>query len=319
MPRKVCRYNLLLFFVFSFVVVHSQNRISTEEYIEKYKDISMEAMREYKIPASITLAQGILESGSGNSDLARKANNHFGIKCHEGWTGKTYFYTDDAPNECFRSYRNAQESYNDHSLFLSQRKRYAGLFLLNISDYKGWATGLKNAGYATNTRYPELLITIIEKYNLTQFDKIVLKKKDSQITDNLIAISYTFIPVNPSDYEVVGKLKSGRFIHQNNGVILIFARENDTFDSLAKEAGIYAYQLYKYNDLPKGSLPQKGMMIYLAKKHRKAFEVKEHILRSGESLYGVSQLYGVRLDRLLKMNKLNASDSVEVGKLLKVR
>jgi hypothetical protein len=297
----------------------AQERISTEQYIETYKEIAIEKMREYKIPASITLAQGILESGSGNSDLARKANNHFGIKCHKGWTGKTYFQTDDAPNECFRSYKNAEESFNDHSLFLTQRERYAGLFLLDISDYKAWAAGLKKAGYATNPRYPELLITIIEKYNLSAYDKLVLDKKSDIKNTEKTEISYAFISVNPSDYKVVGKSKEGRFIHSNNGIKLIFARENETIEAIAKEFDVYAFQLYKYNDLTKGHKPEKGMMIYLEKKHRKADKIKIHKIRDSESLHAVSQLYGIRLDRLYKMNKIKAGQSVKVGSQLKIR
>lgn len=297
----------------------AQQRITTEQYIETYKETAIEKMRDYKIPASITLAQGILESGSGNSDLARKANNHFGIKCHKEWTGKTYYQTDDAPNECFRSYKNAEESFNDHSLFLTQRDRYAGLFLLDISDYKAWAAGLKKAGYATNPRYPELLITIIEKYNLSAYDNLVLNKKVDRDKTEISEISYAFNPVNPSDYKVVGKSKEGRFIHSNNGIKLVFARENETIEAIADEFDVYSYQLYKCNDLKKGHKPEKGMMIYLEKKHRKSAKVKTHKLRDGESLHAVSQLYGIRLDRLYKMNKITAGQKVKIGSQLKVR
>jgi len=298
---------------------NAQDRISTEQYIETYKKIAMKKMQEYKIPASITLAQGILESGSGNSELARKANNHFGIKCHSDWTGKKFLHTDDEPNECFRSYKTVEESFRDHSLFLTQRDRYADLFKLKLTDYKAWATGLKNAGYATNPRYPELLITIIEKYNLFEFDRLAIKKMDVQDETQASDLSYTFIPVNPSDYKVVGKTKAGRFIHTNNGVKLIFARKDENLERIADELGVYPFQLYKYNDLEKGYLPQKGMMIYIEKKHRRAFLTKEHAVRMGESLHAISQLYGIRLDRLYKMNKLNLGDKVEVGHQLRLR
>ena len=151
-------------------------RMTTEEYIAQYKDVAIKKMREYKIPASITLAQGILESGSGNSRLARKANNHFGIKCHKEWHGKKFYMDDDEKHECFRKYPKAADSYRDHSKFLTQRGRYTFLFQYDITDYKKWAYGLKKAGYATNPKYPRLLIKIIEKYHLDQCDKEELGK-----------------------------------------------------------------------------------------------------------------------------------------------
>jgi hypothetical protein len=310
-------FAIILLLITSWAV--AQDRISTEQYIETYKKTAIEKMQEYKIPASITLAQGILESGSGNSELATKANNHFGIKCHNEWTGKKFLLTDDAPNECFRSYKNAEESYRDHSLFLTQRERYADLFKLDIHDYRAWANGLKKAGYATNPRYPELLITIIEKYNLDEFDKLPSKKKGIPVIAGETEISYAFISVNPSDYVVVGKSKEGRFIHSNNGVKLVFARKDESIEAIADEFGVYAYQLYKYNDLKKGHRPEKGMMIYLEKKHRRATSTKEHTFREGESLHAVSQLYGIRLERLYRMNKLSAAEHVKNGKKLRVR
>ena len=145
---------------------------STQDYIEQWKITAIEQMNEHQIPASITLAQGILESANGNSPLAKKANNHFGIKCHKSWDGGTFFQDDDLKNECFRSYDNAAQSYDDHSAFLTGRSRYAKLFDLKITDYKGWAKGLKSAGYATNPKYAHLLIDIIEKFDLDKYDKM---------------------------------------------------------------------------------------------------------------------------------------------------
>ncbi|AGC77339.1 flagellum-specific peptidoglycan hydrolase FlgJ [Nonlabens dokdonensis] len=147
-----------------------------ENYVDDYKDVAMEEMKLYKIPASITLAQGILESGSGSGRLAVEANNHFGIKCHTGWTGGRIYHDDDEDQECFRTYNDASYSYRDHSLFLKDRKRYAGLFLLDIDDYKGWARGLRRAGYATDKRYPQKLISLIERYELYRYDNIALGK-----------------------------------------------------------------------------------------------------------------------------------------------
>lgn len=143
--------------------------ISTQEYIQTYKELAVEDMQQYKIPASIKLAQAILESGSGSSTLAIKAKNHFGIKCNNGWRGNFYRYDDDAPNECFRKYETVQQSYHDHSEFLFNGPRYSGLFEFDITDYKAWAKGLKKAGYATNPRYDHLLIDIIERYVLFRY------------------------------------------------------------------------------------------------------------------------------------------------------
>ena len=140
-------------------------------YIKKFAPAAVKNMRFYKIPASITLAQGVLESGHGESTLAKKANNHFGIKCHKGWKGRSIRHDDDEENECFRSYKNPLKSYRDHSLFLVDRDRYSGLFELKRKDYKGWAKGLKTAGYATDPKYAEKLISLIERFNLTRFDE----------------------------------------------------------------------------------------------------------------------------------------------------
>jgi hypothetical protein len=305
--------------IISASTIVAQERITTEKYIEAYKSIAIRKMQEYKIPASITLAQAILESGSGNSELARKANNHFGIKCHKDWTGATFQMTDDAPNECFRKYKDPEESFRDHSIFLTQRERYADLFKLDIADYKSWATGLKKAGYATNPLYAELLINIIEKFDLTQYDKVSKAEKNLKNENFPEANKYDFIPVNPSDFMVVGKSDSGRFVHQNNGSKVIYFREGDDIERIADEFKIYGFQLYKYNDFDKDFKPKKGMMIYLEAKHRKSANVKEHIFREGESLHAVSQLYGIRLKRLEKMNKLKIGESVKPGTKLRLR
>ena len=165
----------IFFFLFSFLSVFSQNK--TETYIEKYSRIAIDEMNRYNIPASITLAQGILESGNGESILATEGNNHFGIKCHENWNGETIIEDDDEKEECFRKYIKVADSYRDHSLFLTERERYTSLFLLSSTNYKAWAKGLKKAGYATNSKYSTLLINLIEKYDLSKFDKSSAQQK----------------------------------------------------------------------------------------------------------------------------------------------
>ena len=267
-----------------------------EAYIKKYRDIAVEEMRKYHIPASITLAQGLLESGAGQSTLARKSNNHFGIKCGSDWDGKSVRYDDDARNECFRAYKHPKQSYEDHSKFLASRSRYAFLFKLKITDYKGWAKGLKKAGYATDRRYAQRLIDIIELYDLHQYDT---KKGLKWMKDN----------PNPHQPYIA------------NGLVYIVVRPGDTWKSISKEFDVSRKKLRKYNDLYKGYVLQPGDILYLEKKNRK--DDKEHVvhvLRAGESMYGISQKYGIRLKNLYKRNKMEPdSPAPEVGTILRLR
>lgn len=288
---------LLAFFVFGGLVLQAQSRNKQyEDYIKEYREVAVEEMRRYHIPASITLAQGLLESGAGQGTLARKSNNHFGIKCGGDWRGKTVKHDDDARNECFRVYKNAKESYRDHSKFLAGRSRYAALFKLNITDYKGWAHGLKKAGYATNPRYAYQLIDIIERYDLYKYDKKGGLK---------------WMKENPNPHQP----------YLANGLVYVIAREGDTWKNLSKELDISQRKLRKYNDLYKGYELQDGDIIYLEKKNRKAQKgYIVHVLRAGESMYSVSQKYGIRLKRLYKMNKMRPEDSApQIGTILRLR
>lgn len=314
---------LLLFVVLflSGAKLSAQHKITVEEYIITYKDIAIEKMEVYRIPASITLAQGILESGIGNSELARKANNHFGIKCHKGWTGKTFHMDDDAKDECFRKYKNPEESYRDHSIFLTTRDRYSALFSLDITDYKGWARGLKKAGYATNPKYPQLLIRIIEENQLDKFDKgntpqyaSKKNKKKSEPTPVNIAPP----PVSPSDYKLIEVWETGRKVYINNGVKFIFARPGDSFSDIASDFEIYSWQLPKYNELDKKAQPSSGQMIYIEKKKKKNKNVDSHTVASGESMHDIAQRYGVQLAQLCKKNNIPEGINAEAGKVLKL-
>ncbi|MBE9491956.1 MAG: glucosaminidase domain-containing protein [Bacteroidetes bacterium] len=280
------------------------NDADIEVYITNYKTIAVQKMREFKIPASITLAQGILESGIGNSVLARKANNHFGIKCHGNWKGKKYYQDDDHKNECFRKYNSPEESFMDHSLFLTKRHRYARLFKLDITDYKAWAYGLKKSGYATNPKYPELLIRIIEENYLYYLDR--------DIEPMIVKQNHHPIPVNGSSYP---SKKSYRFvefgpnereIYENNGLKFIYAKKGDTFSGIAKDFNIYTWQVYTYNDLKKSKKLKEGQIIYLEKKKNKAKQ-PFHIVKAGESMHYIAQLYGVKLKKLLKTNNMTSS------------
>ena len=278
-----------------------------QTYINQYKDLAIEQMLRYRIPASITLAQGLFESAAGRSDLVRQGNNHFGIKCHN-WTGPTQYHDDDARGECFRVYQDARDSYEDHSKFLAHQPRYARLFQLSQRDYKGWARGLKACGYATNPQYANKLIQIIELYKLNEYDKA--KRYDRFMA----AHSGTDQPVNAE-----GLLHP---IHIFNKNYYLYAREGDTFKSIGKEVGISWRKLARYNERDKHTVLHKGDIIYLKKKRSKApkqYKKRPHVIQPGESMYAISQKYGIRLEKLYKMNHLDPNIPVSIGTRLRLR
>ena len=317
---------LYLFLLFLLPMALFGQRITPEEYIQTYKDIAMREMREHKIPASITLAQGLLESGAGNSALAREAKNHFGIKCHKGWTGQTYYMDDDAENECFRKYKNAEDSFKDHSEFLCGRSRYAALFDLEITDYRGWAKGLKAAGYATNPKYAQLLIDRIELYDLTKYDKIALgkMKDDNKVPeiaeeDELIELAYS--PTNRGVFELVDMTADKRFIYENNGVRFVFAKEGETPESLAKEFGVKYKKFCDYNCLrhPDEMVFHSGDVVYLAKLKNKNWKAKKHTVEEGETIRDIGLRYAVKPEKILKKNKLQKGEKLHAGQKLWLR
>ncbi|WP_298451656.1 glucosaminidase domain-containing protein [uncultured Prevotella sp.] len=277
-----------------------------QAYIDKYKDLAISEMLKYNIPASITLAQGLLESGAGTSELTRKGNNHFGIKCHD-WLGATTYHDDDEEQECFRAYRDAYESYEDHSKFLARQPRYKRLFSLKRTDYKGWAHGLKSCGYATNPNYAKKLIGIIELYKLHQFDNA--KKFDKFMVER-------------SEVKNISPDIKLHPIHIYNKNYYLNARQGDTFKSIAKEVGISYRKLAKYNERDKNDKLIAGEIIYLKKKQKKADKVyknRPHRVKTGESMYSIAQYYGIRLSSLYKMNKLSPEYNIKVGDYLRVR
>lgn len=291
---------LLCILITSITYSQSGRKMTRSEYIETYKELAMAEMEQYGIPASITLAQGVFESGDGNGRLARKANNHFGIKCHDGWKGKTISHDDDENNECFRKYKSVEESYNDHSQFLLTRQRYAFLFKLPPDDYKGWAKGLKDAGYATNPNYSNAIIKVIEDFELYKYDQIVIAKTGGK-TDH----KKTF-----KKEEFAG----GRIIMYNNRVKYVKARQGETFDDLSEELDLLSWQLPKYNDMPDDVKLSEGEIIYLQpKRNRSDSKIKLHIVKEGETLASVSQLYAVRLDKLAKRNLLTPESVLKPG------
>ncbi|HIR73544.1 MAG TPA: glucosaminidase domain-containing protein [Candidatus Coprenecus pullicola] len=296
---------------------HGQSRMTRQEYIDKYKETAMEAMRTHGIPASITLAQGCLESGDGNSDLAVKANNHFGIKCHNDWKGQTYYKKDDDPGKsCFRKYRNASESFKDHSDFLRYRDRYAFLFDLEITDYKGWCYGLKKAGYATDPQYAERLIKIIEDYRLYRFDREMYTKagKNSNLLPPSPNELMKVMELNPARNSLLYKYSRNRTIYVRNGVPYILAGSMDTYESIAEEYNLFTKELLRYNDLRKPKELVPGTVVYLQKKKARAQRHMEiHIAVEGDTYYDVAQRYGVRMKRLFKYNGYKEGDILHVG------
>jgi len=279
-------------------------KYSRSEYIAQWKDVAMQQMAEYGIPASITLAQAILESGDGNSELARGANNHFGIKCH-GWQGKKVYHDDDRRNECFRKYKNARESFKDHSLFL-QRSRYQFLFDYDITDYKSWAKGLKKAGYATNPKYPALLIRLIEENNLTQYDSPGKKpRKSPRKTTKKNAQSSGEIVVN-----VQNKLN---VLKSSNRINYVIADKSYSQEDLAQKFDMGDWQIRKYNDLNDGEIVEKGELIYLQPKRGKNKQYDQHVVKKGETLRDISQKYGVKIRKILKHSDLPRGYKVKPG------
>lgn len=272
-----------------------------DEYINTYKDIAIDHMKKYKIPASITLAQGLLESGAGKSSLTQSSNNHFGIKCHNDWTGGKVYKADDGPNDCFRKYKKAEDSYKDHALFLSDKQRYNSLFSLSITDYKGWARGLQKAGYATNKAYANSLIKIIEDYQLYEYDKNHKGKGKNEDRES-IALQYKHVP------------------YKTHSLIYVVALDGDTYDNIAEEFGFKPKDLFKYNEVPKGFPLKAGDLVYFQKKKSKADKpYYEHIVQVGESMHSISQLYGVKVKNLYKMNKKDFEYVPIEGEVLKLR
>ena len=318
--------NIVLLLTLLFPLSLFAQRITPEEYIQTYKDIAMREMKTHKIPASITLAQGLLESGAGNSALAREAKNHFGIKCHKGWEGDTYIMDDDAKDECFRKYRNAEESFKDHSEFLCGRSRYAALFDLEITDYRGWAKGLKAAGYATNPKYAQLLIDRIELYDLTKYDKIALGQMtdDDQLPDiapedELLELAYS--PNDRSVFELVDMTADKRFIYENNGVRFVFAKEGETPEGLAAAFGVKFKKFCEYNLLkrPDEMVFHSGDVVYLAKLKNKNWKAKKYTVQEGETLRDVALRFAVKPERILSKNGLKEGTRLQAGQVLWLR
>ena len=276
-------------------------KMTVEQYLEKYSPIAVEEMHRSRIPASITLAQGLLESGNGNSRLALIGNNHFGIKCKKDWTGETIKEDDDEAQECFRKYPTARDSYRDHSDFLMKSPRYAFLFDLEPTDYKGWAEGLKRAGYATNPNYPNLLISLIERHKLQRFDlmKPTLKEVEAHKEEHKVfAAEHTKVTIN--------------------NIPAIVVRKNDSYASIALENDMRVWQIYKYNDLSKDAVIRIGDTIYIKPKNYKG-SVETYLVKEGDNMHKISQRFGIKLSKLYSKNLMKDGQEPESGEVLHLK
>jgi LysM repeat protein len=312
------RKAILLFTIFFsvFLSANAQKKMSRSEYIALYKDDAVRDMQKTGVPASITMAQALLESDDGNSTLATEANNHFGIKC-SNWTGNTFIKDDDTKDECFRKYNSVLESYDDHSNFLKTRPRYAALFQLSLTDYKGWANEMKRAGYATNPQYAERLIKIIEDNNLAVLDtggdlpsvsSELFASSDSQ--EISIPETKTFAPTT----DTIDPYSSHQ-VYTNNGVSYIVVTKSDTYKRISDEFELGAWQISKYNEMSANAMLTEGQKIYITPKKR--FGKQSFcIVNKGQSLHDIAQEQGIKLKMLCKWNDLSENAQVTAGQKL---
>ena len=308
-------------------------------YIERYAPLAVEEMYRSGIPASITLAQGLLESGYGLSELAVKGNNHFGIKCHNNWTGGRMYYDDDKKGECFRKYKTPEESYRDHSDFLRYRDRYKFLFDYKITDYKSWANGLKKAGYATDPSYPKKLINLIEAYDLHEYDKKSASfakserkaaKKAEKEEKKEESKSEQQLPPTPTEIEQVKPLTDSqrqefhfslsRQMYSQNGVPFVYSVEGETYQSIAASNNLFEREILKFNEASKDDKLLPGTVVYLKpKKNQAAKGLDKHVFEEGDSMREISQRFGVRLDKLYKMNGMPKGYAPKEGDIIRLR
>jgi hypothetical protein len=311
--------NFLLVCTANFLLAAPQ-RQSRQEYIDRFARIAVQEMIEHHIPASITMAQACLESSDGNSELTRQSNNHFGIKCKKNWTGPSVRHNDDEANECFRKYGSAEESFSDHSEFLTSSPRYSFLFAYDIRDFKKWAYGLKQAGYATDPAYPAKLIKIVEDFRLYELDQ--LDRKYVKVPEQKRHFSlFGFLRKKQPDQSLA--VASGfkpRTIEKRNRRKSFTAIEGDDYVRIADEFQKKDWQIYKYNDAQSGDVPEPGEPVYLRTKRSKAPRGNDfHMGQKGETLRSIAQWYGVKLQSLQKMNRLSDPTESVAGKAISLR
>jgi len=324
------------------VAGHAQyNEQDIRNYIDQYADVAVQKMHEYKIPASITVAQGIFESACGKSRLAVEGNNHFGIKCHTEWTGDTILIDDDELQECFRKYSSVSESYNDHSLFLTTRKRYSNLFQLDIMDYKAWARTLKQDGYATNPQYADRLISLIERFNIAALDTLYQQQYGSGTITSSQQKPQTQAPApkpaeqsgNPATTDKQGKRVftaigseypsdqspfTYRKVFKNNNTYFVIAEKGDTYEKIAQDILVMSDNLRKFNDAGPNDEPMENEIVYVEAKAR-GNAMRVHTVQTGETLRYISQRYGVQLRYILKYNMLDENSVIHPGDQILLR
>jgi len=311
--KKRTRITIILLFISLLTFSQSQKQAYLA-YIDQYHQLAEKQQREHGIPASIVLAQGLLESGAGMSQFAKESNNHFGIKCND-WTGDKIYHDDDQKGECFRKYSQVIDSYEDHAVFLKTRPRYSFLFDLNPTDYEAWAHGLKKAGYATDPTYAFKLISLIEVYDLHRFDL-----GESAATNNSTADNNT---ISSSDKRAsIGKVKAfvNHLIVKVNGVKFVTSLPGDTYAGIADEFRITEDRIRNYNEVNSTVELKKGSRVFLSSKKKKAPKNCEtHAVQVGESLHSISQDYGIKIMSIYKMNKIPFTEGVQLGQVLKLR
>lgn len=298
----------------------SAQRITAEQYIELYKDIAISEMKRTGVPAAVTLAQGLLETESGNSELVKKSNNHFGIKCKNTWTGASVTHNDDLQGECFRAYETAGESFKDHSDFLLNNTRYGALFKFDVTDYRSWAIGLKKAGYATNPRYPQILINNIEQYGLQQYTLLALRTMTGYDSAKYIATAKVDLPVNEnatasSDFTVNDAENIATVpdkIEVVNKINCVFAKKGTSLLAIAIKNNIRLSRLLEYNDLNEDGILVKAQYVFLQKKS-KTGETETYTTLPGETLYDIAQKNGIMLQNLAEYNLLFPNDIIIAG------
>lgn len=314
----------LLLLLIALLPAALQAQSMQEKYIQTYSSIAVSEMLRSGVPASITLAQGILESGAGQSRLATEGNNHFGIKCHKGWTGRSMRHTDDAPNECFRAYDEPGDSFRDHSDFLRYRDRYKFLFDLDRTDYKGWAYGLKQAGYATDPQYAAKLIKYIEDYDLARFDVVsqeqeaVLPEAPNKIEEPQSIESSAGGAFEPSE---AFHFSLSRQLYSLNGIPFVYAMEGETYASIAKSYHLFKWEILRYNDVSKDRVLDPGSIVYLQAKKNQAPEGLEKYIVSedGEDFHAICQRFGVKEKAIVKLNGLETPVQLREGDEIKLR
>ena len=294
---------IIIPFWFLSITAFSQN--TREEYIRKYQSLAIDEMNRSGVPASIKMAQACLESADGRSELARKSNNHFGIKCRPDWSGRKVYYDDDYKGECFRAYSRVEDSYRDHSNFLMSNPRYASLFKLKTTDYKGWAQGLKKAGYATASHYDKTLIDIIEKYELYRLDYNITTSQQRR--------------VRRVSSNTLNQYQSHQVI-RINGIEAVAAKTGDTYEIIAPEFGLKKGEVYRYNDQKRGYKPQLNEVVYINSKNRRSPKnLTTHRAETGETMHYISQMYGLQLRPLLKRNNMKKNDQPVPGQIIQLR